>query len=61
MAALTMEIDKCIRAEYNRIKESGYSEKKVEQLVREIRWTEPDLAEYIKKKIGKMRESEEIR
>ena len=56
-----MKLNKCIQEEYDRMKESGYSEKKVEQLIRDVRWTEPELAAYIKKKIGKMHESEAIR
>lgn len=61
MEALIMKLNKCIQEEYDRMKESGYSEKKVEQLIRDVRWTEPELAAYIKKKIGKMHESEAIR
>ena len=50
MEALIMKLNKCIQEEYERMKESGYSEKKVEQLIRDVRWTEPELAAYIKKK-----------
>lgn len=59
MKHLIEKIDQCIQEEYDRIKKGGYCEKKVEQLVRDIRWTEPELEVYIQKRIGEIQENEQ--
>lgn len=54
MQELTEEIDSCIAKRFRKMSEDKI-DVEIEQLFRDIRWKEPELAIYVKKKMGEFK------